>query len=703
MTDSRKTKAQLIVEIRALRQQNEQLQSRIQQSLADVEAAKEPHQALSTLIDVGQAVASDLALEAVLEMVAQQLTELCGVEGCTLSRWDQVDNKIVTWLDWTTTDRTKVDNPGIAYPLNQYPTTQAVLENGQPALIQTNQTNSDLAEVKSMHASGDNRLLLLPMIVAGQVTGLVELYDKKLEPPFTAAKIKLCQVIANQMALIIQYATLRQQAQIQETQFQHILEAVPEGILLLDSDHRIQLTNPVAEEYLARLGGPAPGNRLEQLGSGDLRTIISPETGADVTLVDLPQGVFEVSARPVTGQAESGGWVVLIRDVTHERETQLRAKQQDRLAVVGQLAAGIAHDFNNILTSIIGYTELTLVDPSVSQTAAQDLQRVIEQSQRAAKLVRQILDFSRQSIADKQPVDLMAFINEAARLFERTLPDNIRVTLTTEIDDLPYTVNADAVQLQQALSNLVLNAQDAMPDGGRLTLALSRLNVTSETTLETALPPGQWVTLTVSDTGHGIEPEHLPHLFEPFFTTREVGQGTGLGLSQVYGIVEQHSGQIKVASQPGVGTTVSLYLPLITPPVEPNSSPKSTSYTGQGQLILLVEDSPTVLTVNRSMLEYLGYRVLIATNGQEALDLFQQHQGEVDLVLTDISMPEMDGVTLAETLHTRDKSIKIIALTGYPLNLKAGNIGKAGFIEWLRKPLTLEQLAQVVRRVLQQE
>jgi signal transduction histidine kinase/ActR/RegA family two-component response regulator len=703
MADSKKTKAQLIAELKALRQQNGHLQTRVQQALVEApEAVKEQHRQLLLLIEVGHAVTSDLALEAILEVVAWRLAEICGVDGCTLSRWEQADNKIVTWVDWGTADRPKRDHPGVAYPLNRYPTAQAVLENGRPALIQANQANPDLAEIKYLCSSGDNRLLLLPMIVGGKVTGLVELFDKKLEPPFTNAKIELCQVVANQAALAIQYATLPQQTQAQAPQFQHILNAVPEGILVLDSDCRIQLANPAAEKHLAHLGGPGLGDRLEKLGDSDFLTLISAGAPTDITRVELPQRVFEVTVRPTPGQAESGGWVVLLRDVTHERETRLRAKQQDGLAVVGQLAAGIAHDFNNILTSIIGYTELTLVDPTLSKTAVQDLQRVIEQSQRAAKLVRQILDFSRQSIADKQPVDLVAFINEAARLFERSLPDHIRLTLTTEIDDLPLTVNADVVQLQQALSNLVLNAQDAMPNGGRLALALSKLNATLETGPEIALPLGQWVAMAVSDTGHGIKPEHLPHLFEPFFTTREVGQGTGLGLSQVYGIVMQHNGEIRVESQPGVGTTVTLYLPLITPPSDSALAPKPELQKGQGQLILLVEDSPAVLAVNRSMLEYLGYRVLTATNGQEALDLFQQYQHEIDLVLTDISMPEMDGVTLTETLRTKDPSIKIIALTGYPLNLNAGNIGKAGFVEWLRKPLTLDQLAQVVGRVLPQ-
>ncbi len=246
--------------------------------------------------------------------------------------------------------------------------------------------------------------------------------------------------------------------------------------------------------------------------------------------------------------------------LTELKATQQQVLEQERLTAVGQLAAGIAHDFNNLLTGIIGFAELLQLDPAIPETARADLARIVKQGQRGAHLIRQILDFSRKSIRQPHPLDLVSFLKEAATSLEPTLPQNIHLLLAIDPHELP--IKADPAQLQQLLTNLVLNARDALPNGGHLKLGLSRLTLEpGQPPPHPELPPGQWALLSVSDTGLGIPAEIQPRIFEPFFTTKEPGQGTGLGLAQVYGIVKQHDGYLDLTSQPGRGTTVTIYLP----------------------------------------------------------------------------------------------------------------------------------------------
>jgi PAS domain S-box-containing protein len=384
-----------------------------------------------------------------------------------------------------------------------------------------------------------------------------------------------------------------------------------------------------------------------------------------------------------------------------EQAIQKRVQQHERMAAVGQLAAGIAHDFNNILTSIIGYTELLSYDPTISDSAKEDLSRIAGQGQRAAHLVRQILDFSRQTISPKYPLDLLVFLKETTKLLERTIPEAIHISLTVEPGD--YTVLADVTQLQQALTNLAVNARDAMPTGGELRFMLTQFELLSEQNApQPDMALGKWIALEVTDTGSGIPPEHHDKIFEPFFTTKEVGQGTGLGLAQVYGIIKQHDGYIGLRSAVDAGATFTLYLPALSSgsPESPEAIVVSDMPSGHNEVILLVEDDAQVIGVVTIMLKRLGYQVLTATNGFEGLQVFEQHRREIALVLTDMTMPKMGGAELTATLRKLDPTIKIIALTGYPLDNKAQEGLGDDFVDWLEKPVSISQLAQVIHKHL---
>lgn len=382
-------------------------------------------------------------------------------------------------------------------------------------------------------------------------------------------------------------------------------------------------------------------------------------------------------------------------------QTQAHLVQQERLAAVGQLAAGVAHDFNNILTSILGFAELLQLSPDTPETAREDVGRIISSGQRAARLIRQLLDFSRKSIHRPQQLKLIPFLNETIRFFQWAIPENIRLSL--EIESGEFLVEADPVQLQQMLTNLVINARDAMPTGGELKLKIAGVEAKGEAICVgcNQAIEGEWVALVVSDTGSGIPAELLPRIFEPFFTTKEVGQGSGLGLAQVLGIVQQQAGHITVASQDGQGTTFTVYLP----PLEPRQSNAEPAepillQQGQGETILLVEDDPTVLAVTGTMLEHLGYQILTATNGREALAVYEEHQAVIALVLSDIVMPDMEGDALFNFLKAQNDSIKMVLMSGYPLDREGALLLEQGVVEWLQKPLSLRGLGQVISRVL---
>jgi two-component system cell cycle sensor histidine kinase/response regulator CckA len=266
-----------------------------------------------------------------------------------------------------------------------------------------------------------------------------------------------------------------------------------------------------------------------------------------------------------------------------------------------------------------------------------------------------------------------------------------------------YTVNADPTRIQQAVMNLVVNARDAMPEGGELRVGLDRMRVGfGELPPVPEMKSGEWVQVTVSDTGTGIPPDVLPHIFDPFFTTKAPEQGTGLGLAQVHGIVEQHGGHVNVKSQVGHGTTFALYLPALqTSAVEPLKLEIELLERGHGETILVVEDKQATREAVASTLQSLGYRVLVAADGQKALLIFEQHRHEIALVLSDLVMPGISGTELFRALKQRDPDVKIVAMTGYPLQEETQDLSRQNVVGWLRKPLSVEQLARAIKRALE--
>ncbi len=546
--------------------------------------------------------------------------------------------------------------------------------------------------------------LLAPIAdVKGETVGFLFVGAQE-EKAFDEDQMRLLYMVANQAAQSIQ--RLRALLAAERQRLEGLVEHLPDGVYLLDEQRCLRLANPAGQEYLPVLMNAGVGEEITRIGEYRLEDILTtPRANGlahQVVLEGSPQRAFEVEGRPITERETEGGWVLVVREVTREREMQERVQRQDRLAAVGQLAAGIAHDFNNMLTTMIGFAQILEGRPDVFESAKVELRRISSQGERAAQLIQQILDFSRKSVVQRKPMDLVPFLKEAVKLLDRTLPENIQIV--AEFGRGDYIVEANLTQLQEVITNLAVNARDAMPEGGELRIGLSHLRLEpDERPLFPEMAPGDWVVWTVSDTGAGMPPEVVEHIYEPFFTTKPPGQGTGLGLAQVYGIVKQHNGFIDVKSELGAGTTFTSYLPQVALEESPEEEPVEELMKGQGETILVVEDEAEVLQTAKSMLEHLNYRVLTATHGREALAVYDLHRDKISLVLTDRVMPEMGGVELLEALKEKNPEVRLVLMTGYPLGDEEEDPLFEGLAGFLQKPLRLEQVGQKMREVLSPE
>lgn len=398
-----------------------------------------------------------------------------------------------------------------------------------------------------------------------------------------------------------------------------------------------------------------------------------------------------------------------------EKESQRRIQRQDRLAVVGQLASGIAHDFNNFMAVILLYTGMLLKESDITPEVGKKLKIIFEQATEATTLTQQILDFARRSVLKRRPMDLKEFLVDTINLLEHTIPENITTVLTT--GGAEYIVTADPTRMQQVIMNLTLNARDAMRDGGELHISLERFDVTEQDEIsDSGITPGEWVVIKVADTGHGISAEHIEHIFEPFFTTKPAGEGTGLGLAQVYGIMKQHGGHIDVFSEEGAGATFSCFLPISMKPRH-DDAPQAprTRVEGRGETILFVEDNQILREALVETLEGLDFRVLQAENGVEALRILDSNSGSndrissdkagnpehrIELVLSDLVMPEMGGRALLKEMRKRGLTQPFIILSGHPIEKDLDDLQARGMAGWMTKPPVPEQLAQLISRLL---
>ena len=498
-----------------------------------------------------------------------------------------------------------------------------------------------------------------------------------------------------------------------EEKFRSLSENGPDIIYTLGVEGSFTYVNPAWEEIVGYGRDETLGKYfvdfMEEKDSGDhaklfkvIRDGNKIVRSATITLInkDGSPRLFNFSGAPnLNLSGEVTGMVGLLKDITEHHKAEAQLQQAQKMEAIGTLAGGIAHDFNNILMAIIGHADLAKMKLTGDSEVIYNLNQVKSAGERAKRLIQQILAFSRMGEQQRIALSITPLIKEALKFLKSTLPTSIEIRDYLEAD--PGIIEADATQIQQIVMNLCTNAEHAMrEEGGTLHVKLIRVEVDRQTALQHhELHTGPHVRLTVTDTGCGMEPETLEHIFDPYFTTKEVGEGTGLGLSVVHGIVNTHGGAITVKSEPGKGTTFHVYFPIIEKEEKLQERSEGPLPTGN-ERILFVDDEQVIVYIGEKTLGQLGYDVVTKANGVDALELFRADPDRFDLVITDMTMPRMTGDQFARELIKLRPDIPIILCTGFNPKISKEQAGKIGIKAFVMKPLVRRDMANIVRKVL---
>ncbi len=499
--------------------------------------------------------------------------------------------------------------------------------------------------------------------------------------------------------------------EVERNMLSHALKQVNEGLSVFDLDGRILFVNEAFLDTFGYAKEEIIGTSIETLfsscGSHEFQLHILPASlkggwngefkvkrkdGKEITIFLSTSTVKDDDGHPVV-------IVGVISDITLRKQLEEQLRHSQKMEAIGQLAGGIAHDFNNLLTVIEGYIDLLQNVMKHEGKTPTYVMQIKKATDRAVALTRQLLAFSRRQILQPKVLDINQNIRDLSIMLQRLIGENI--DLLTDLDAEIWPIKADPHQIEQVIMNLIVNARDAMPDGGKLIIKTRAMHLDSSyNRLHPDVEVGDYVLLSISDTGIGMSPEIRERIFEPFFTTKEKGKGTGLGLATVYGIVKQSNGHIYVYSEEGKGTTFKIYFPAVKQRQVARKKKKiGKSSKGKGEKILVVEDEYLVRELILDTLKNLGYQVLEASNGEQALKIFHESKNEIDLILTDLIMPGMNGKQLMETITKEAPDLQFLIMSGYDDNA----ISKHGLLEaginYIQKPFSPKSLGEKLQEV----
>jgi two-component system cell cycle sensor histidine kinase/response regulator CckA len=644
-------------------------------------------------------------LRAVCESLGWQVAVLWTLDRSTaeLRPVDLWHDPLVEVPEFEATTRATTFRQGIGLP-------GRIWQQKEPAWIPDVMHDSNFPRLRSAAAGGLHGAFGFPVMADPEVIGVIECFSREIRPP-DPALLAMVASIGSQIGQFAERRRAEEGLRANEANYRLLFESNPEAMWVFDAETlRFLAVNDAAirrygysrDEVLAmsiqdirpaadrakflELRGRNPQGPLEYT---ELRHCTKDGT---ILAVDVSADSIAFAGRPAR--------LILVKDVTERKRLEDQLRQSQKMEAIGRLAGGVAHDFNNLLTVIQGYGDLILDDLEPGDRLCADVRGINEAAERAAGLTQQLLAFSRRQVLAPEVLDLNTLAREAEKLLHRLISEDIGIH-TALAPDLGR-VRADPVQLHQVVLNLAVNARDAMPHGGMLTLETQNVEVGPDHPATQGLvSPGPYVLLAVTDTGIGMDQETKANIFEPFFTTKGTGEGTGLGLATVYGIVRQSGGFIWVYSEPGQGTTFKVYLPRVESDVVPASRAAAVHPSPHGsETILLVEDEELVRRLARKILEGQGYNVVVAASGKAALGLVNADHRPPDLLVTDVVMPGMSGRELAEQLRVWHPQLKVLFLSGYTDDA----IVRHGVLEqdvcFLQKPFNSSTLLQKVRGVL---
>ena len=569
--------------------------------------------------------------------------------------------------------------------------------------------------------------ILISVLVVAVSAGSMTRSEDTSAAAFYFGHLSVLALLIFVVLLISGRKSAQENAKRQGELFRTTLASIGDAVITSDPQGKVTFVNPTAERLIGMSFETAVGRHLNEIyrltdevtgnDIGDVfamirdrKEVVSFTSNVVLKRVDGPDlPIIDSGAPIVDANGRFHGSVVVFQDDTARREaeqalkdTEHRQQQSQKLEAIGTLTGGVAHDFNNLLTAILGYTQLAMLRLSSDPKTLDYLVQVEKAGNRAAELTRKLLAFSRRQKLESRIVNLNDSIGDILTLLERIIGEHIRVTFKR--DESLRSVNADPSQIEQAVMNLSLNARDAMPKGGRLIIETRNVSLDEHYCRQyPTCEPGEYVQVLVSDTGTGMDQETLDRIFEPFFTTKDVDKGTGLGLSLVYGIVKQHRGHINVYSEPGRGTTFKFYIPVASESMEEIHRSIHPAATGGPETILVADDEEALRNLSSDVLKALGYSVILAQNGDEAMEIFSQQGDTIDLLLLDVVMPGTGGIEAYRKITASGATVPVVFMTGYSSevldNSKAGMID-IDLLPIIQKPYTLDALGRIVRETL---
>ena len=681
----------------------------------DVGERKQAEARVAAFSQLGQQLSAANSAREAGEIIVAVADQLLGWDACSFALYSSTDKLMHHVLSRDTVDGRRIAGRAAYDHSPPSPLAQRVIDEGGQLILKEQPDQMAPGGV----AFGDSArpsasILFVPARAGAEVVGVISLHSYNPRA-YDQHSLDTLQMLADHCAGALKRISAQEALSASETNYRSLVESSPDGILL-HRDDKFVYANAAG---LKLLGAEKPqqllGRSVFDIVPSENRELIarriqqSVEGGMNAPLeqkllrLDGTSIDAEVTGIPFTFEGKPAVQTV-IRDITERRQLEQQLRQSQKMDAIGQLAGGVAHDFNNMLAVIHGNAELLLMNPSQHTPQTREcLKQVIAASERAANLTRQLLTFSRKQVMQSRPLVLNDVIADLTKMLRRIIGEHIDLQCRYGAQ-LPF-VQADAGMIEQVLLNLAVNARDAMPGGGQLLITTDTASF--DAAYARAHPEaaaGDFVALTVSDTGTGIAPEHLPHIFEPFFTTKEVGKGTGLGLATVYGIVTQHQGRIEVSSQHGVGTAFKIFLPAIASPVSVSVAAQAEASLPRGtETILLVEDEGGVRMIFRRVLESHGYKIYEATTAEEALGFWRTRAKEIALLLTDIIMPlGVTGRDLADQLRAQEPALKVVLMSGYSADVigKDTNFFQRTQTSFLQKPCSARALLETVRRCL---